>query len=80
MRKHGVSNAHVKAAIAQNELVDLAIVDGGNPDDRKINFFGLKKYFKKIGKEEDGSINRRLDQENERGFIPSHNIATERKG
>ena len=80
MRKHGISNAHVTAAIAQNELVDLAIVDGGNPDGGRANLYNLKKYFKGIGREEDGSKNRGLDRENERGYIPSHDIATEKKG
>lgn len=76
MESKGVSDAHEIASIAQNELGDLEVIDGGEPAQHKKLFYRLKQFFRGLRREENGMKNRELDSEGGNGYIPSHDIAS----
>ena len=59
----GVGDHVVIAAIAERELSDLAMVDGGDPGQAKTSRNKLINFFKKhLRRSENGKVNSELDK------------------
>ena len=76
MKRHGVSDADVLAAIAIQQLGDLNKLDGDSCGWGERLFFVLKKHLRHIRRGENVFKNRSLDRPGENGITPSGNIAS----
>jgi hypothetical protein len=62
------------ASIAAQELKDLAKVDGDDCG-KGISFKAIKRFVRRrLGKDENLKLNGKLDKDNGKGYIPSHDI------
>lgn len=80
MQNGRVTHADVLAAIAAQELADLAVLDGATEGEGQVNFYNLKKHLKGLRRCENGYINRSLDAEREPGYIASRDVYPLLKG
>lgn len=68
------TDTDVTAAIAAQQLEDLARIEGGDPK-KCISFSAIKKFVRRhLGKDEDPKLNGELDTADGRGYVKSHDI------